>query len=155
MINLEKEIKFWQEILSLKDWEIEIQWSSQQDMPIEGAAACISSDFDNAKARIWVLKMTVPVTSESTLHTRENIVHELLHIHLERWDEKTPDVDRHRERAINQIAKGLVSLYELNSRPGSPGDSVSIAGKPNRRGIPVTRAGGGNKTGSRPAKPSN
>lgn len=155
MINLQKELKFWQSALSLRDWDIEIEWSKPEDMPLSGAQACISTDFENAKAHIWVSRMTVPVTPEAVATTRENIVHELLHVHLERWDDKAPDVERHREKAINLIAKGLVNLYELNNRPGPNRDSVSIAGKPPGRGSAIPRVSNRNKTGTGSAKPRN
>ena len=153
-MNLEKELKFWQEVLSLRDWDLKAAWTDQTEMPISNALACISVDYENSKAQIWVSKLTLPVTDQTITNTRENLVHELLHIHLERWDDKSADVERHRERAINQIAKGLVALHEFNHRHDSAGDGVSIAGKPARRGSVVTRAGSRNKTGPGPAKSS-
>lgn len=153
MINLEAELKFWQGILSLRDTDITVSWSDPEKMPINGAQACIAMDFENNKATITILKPEFLVAEDKDRAIRENLVHELLHIHLERWDEKLPDAERHRERAINMVAKGLVSLYELNRRPRVDRDSVKTTAK--YAGTKRAQHGSGsrNKARSGAAKP--
>lgn len=104
--------------MSLQDWTILAQYADQNDiMRITGgddAEACILIDQQNMTGQIWVKCDDLPASRANYYNL---ICHELLHIHLDRWQVEPGIMNEIKEQAINALAKGMVALHaQFNSR---------------------------------------
>jgi hypothetical protein len=112
---------YWQKVLRLQDWDVEVRIVRQRDMAHGGAAELRTS----SPYRAAVLTLRDPIDfkpSESIYDGRmrdmeDSIVHELLHLHTRDLnlpvaapdDESTPIEVAH-ERCIDAISAAMITL---------------------------------------------
>ena len=147
-MTLDKTLAFWQETLSLRDWEVMIDWGISAELPASAAAA-ISISPENRFAKIWIL--------EGQTEVDHLTIHELLHIWLDAWKVQDGTLDNEaKEAAINMIAKGMVQLHErLNSKSDTKYIGRQAKSKSTGRGSNKRGSSDSSKTRTRPAKPRN
>jgi hypothetical protein len=147
-MTLDKTLAFWQETLSLRDWEVMIDWGISAELPASAAAA-ISISTENRFAKIWIL--------EGQTEVDHLTIHELLHIWLDAWKVQDGTLENEaKEAAINMIAKGMVELHgRLNSKSDTKYISKQAKAKPARRGSAKSGSRRSGKAGSSSTKSRN
>lgn len=105
--ELYKLCRSWQEVLSLEDWEIKIQFSHHYDLPDNSAGSC-NYTLGSKQAVISVIypNERVPDVWE-TNSTEATIIHELLHLHFSGFTDAEYIVE---EQAINALTRALLRL---------------------------------------------
>jgi hypothetical protein len=125
--DIKKQAAYWQKLLFLQDWVLDIRVSRQWEMEDDTTLAQCSWFLHRKDAIIRVLHPTdLPGLSTKFLHGEENdydvsLVHELLHLHfapLTNPKEKYHEIAE--EQAINAISRGMVKLYRSNTTPAEP-----------------------------------
>lgn len=102
---------YWQRVLRLQDWEIEVNVARAYHMRLDGLAEC----HWQIKKRMAVINLQDPIDFDpGWLGDRDmelSLVHELLHLHLAPWSpqEGTED-DVFEEQAIHAMSKAFVEL---------------------------------------------
>lgn len=114
--NLRAQVTYWQKILYLQDWNIEVQASRHWEMPSLTLAQC--EFYLNRKDAIIRLLHPTDITGlahrfvggeESDYDI--SIVHELLHLHFAPFSTNIKHIEIAQEQAINAISRSLVKLY--------------------------------------------
>jgi len=120
MTTLDKRLAYWQNILSLGGWEIDIREAEPPHIDQDaGAMVAINSE-----------RMIASITIRSGLSEEEidhGLVHELIHLWLDSWAVDGGLDNILKEQAINMIAKGLVTLYGRINRRSDSQYSVGAA----------------------------
>lgn len=123
--DIKKQATFWQKILALQDWNVDVRISRQWEMSDQTTVAQIEWFLTRKDAILRVVHPTdLPGLSKSFIHGEENdydisLVHELLHLHfaplgLDRSDKRNEIAE---EQAINAISRGIVKLYRDRPTP--------------------------------------
>lgn len=114
--ELEHLCREWQEILSLRDWDVKPSIKRQRDFIVKGNDAEITWNIQAKTVTIKILDpIDYPEDTEWPQDMEESLVHELLHLHFALFtaDDGTAE-DIAQEQAINAIALALVRLKRGN-----------------------------------------
>jgi hypothetical protein len=113
--ELRKQLAYWQRILYLQDWTIDVRVVRQWDMGDRLTLAQCEWFLQRKDAIIQVLNPhDLPGISSRFLHSEEcdydvSLVHELLHLHFAPFHKDADDVAH--EQAINSISRGIVRVW--------------------------------------------
>lgn len=113
--ELRKQLSYWQRILYLQDWNVDIRVVRQWEMGDQTTLAQCQWFIQRKDAIIHVLHPSdLPGLSGRFLNNEEcdydvSLVHELLHLHFAPFH-KADDEIAH-EQAINAISRGMVKLW--------------------------------------------
>ena len=115
--QLKARVEYWQQQLRLKDWLIDAQIVSAEELQGMGAWAYNKMDHENRFSQIrlvdpqWAHLLCQNGPPLYPYNLEETLVHEMLHIHLRGW-EAEPDTSafEDHEFAINAIAQALMAL---------------------------------------------
>lgn len=116
-----KQTAFWQEVLALRDWNLDIQIVRPWDMEESSSLAECDWYLERKDAFIRVLHPNDLGSVQRFFIDGEeadydiSLVHELLHLHFAPFDHDEHEVVQ--EQAINAISRGLVHLYRKNNPP--------------------------------------
>ena len=116
--EVEEKLRAWQKILRLQDWFVEVEIVRKHEM-----------EWHTSKGEVWtrtnanraLIKLLDPVddTCPKTdpYDMEETLVHELLHLHMDRFEPPKEDTIRSNEleRTIDTLANVLVNLYRDRS----------------------------------------
>ena len=107
--------KDWQKVLRLQDWDISISVVRGKDMDFPDSYGLNSFDGLHKNSRIQIID---PLDLDEDVEFEENIVHELLHLHMADWLKDDGLTPPECEIAINILAQTLVGLKngDLNDR---------------------------------------
>lgn len=109
--NLQKLLKKWQKILRLEDWDIQIRWARSYELAEASSVAENLRDVPNKRCDVRVLDPIDFVNSVWPERDYElDIVHELLHTHVEAFAREFNGTDNLKEQVIETLAKALVAL---------------------------------------------
>jgi hypothetical protein len=102
----------WQKILGLQDWSITLKMKRAHDMPEDCGGTCNHMD----SKRVAIVSILDPIDYPPNAwvpHDMErDLVHELLHIHLEHWETERDGLEYYsKERAIHALSVALVNLH--------------------------------------------
>ena len=100
--EMRRECALWQDKLGLQQWKIELRHPHKGEMPEEWAA-CVSWSAEYASARILIHR------KHMTLHA---MVHELLHVCLEGYNERPRTYTPQYELALNKLTEALLDEPE-------------------------------------------
>ena len=109
---LEKQLKYWQELLRLQDWDIKVVFWSHD--ALDGAVCKIkySRNQKTATLAMRVPEDIPPIERDwpegEALDYDNSIVHELLHLKCVEMESK---VDWAEEQLTNHLSRALVKLY--------------------------------------------
>jgi len=112
--ELHKQLAYWQRILYLQDWTVELRIVRQWEMADNQTLAQCEQHLQRKDAIIYVLHpQDLPGLSSRFLNGEEcdydiSLVHELLHLHFAPFRNEN-DTTVH-EQAINAISRGLVKV---------------------------------------------
>jgi hypothetical protein len=103
----------WQKILRLEDWDFNVRLLCKNDID-DGANGTCATILDIGWAEIKISK--TPLEADGSPHDMErSLVHELLHVHFNTAIHHARKIGRTElalhERAIDQVARALVSLH--------------------------------------------
>lgn len=124
--ELNKQLEYWQKLLYLQDWTVEIRVSRPWEMSDPQALAECEWYLQRKDAIIRVLPPSDLSCVESHFLSGEaqdydiSIVHELLHLHFAPFHAK--DDETAHEQAINALSRAYVKLYRV-----SPAESLTPA----------------------------
>ncbi len=113
--ELEQLVRKWQEILRLQDWEIEVEWVTRNKLD-KGSNAEETLCVNQKAATIGVIMPEhYSVWNDKPQDIEESVVHELLHIPLQKIEnyarkEEELALDNAVESATNLIAAALIML---------------------------------------------
>jgi hypothetical protein len=101
----------WQKLLGLQDWVVTLKMKRAHDMPEDCGGTCDHMD----SKRVAIVSILDPVDYPPNAwipHDMErDLVHELLHIHLEHWKTERESLeDFSKERAVHALSEALVNL---------------------------------------------
>ena len=108
MILILKELKKWQQRLGLSDWDITVDFSTQEHISGQAKVTIYSA---SQKAKIFLLNENDRQKSDPNDQDIEfDLVHELLHIRLWSFDPLNAKGNDHilREQAMDWIARALI-----------------------------------------------
>lgn len=130
-LELRKQLAYWQRMLYLQDWTIELRIVRQWEMTDSQTLAQCENHLQRKDAIIYVLHPhDLGGLSSRFLNGEEcdydiSLVHELLHLHFAPFRNEN-DATAH-EQAINAISRGMVKVWRsTNSEPGSDALRVPI-----------------------------
>jgi hypothetical protein len=108
----ERWVREWQEVLRLRDWEVEVAVLRGRDMKAEDCEGLTSYQAKLKRARI---ELRDPIDHDGGHgfgpEPEETLVHELLHLHFATFYAKDETAEQvAQEQAIELIAHGLVTL---------------------------------------------
>lgn len=120
---------FWQKILRLQDWQIDVRFAHAREMAEESR---IGETLMNATSKAAIIKVLFPAelsAGDAVLHPiDEIIIHELLHLHFEQVAEDK-DINRlAMEQAIEATACGIAAVV-TQFKTNQPKQSVRKRGK--------------------------
>lgn len=113
--ELRKQLVFWQKVLYLQDWTIDIRIVRQWEMGDQLTLAQCEWFIQRKDAIIRVLAPSdLPGVSHRFLNDEEcdydiSVVHELLHLHFAPFHKAEDEVAH--EQAINSISRGIVKAW--------------------------------------------
>jgi hypothetical protein len=122
--DIKKQAAYWQRILYLQDWTLDVRVSRHWEMEDIATLAQVSWFIHRKDAIIRVLHPSdLPGLGGKFINGEENdydisLVHELLHLHFAPFDSKERHIEIAQEQAINAISRGIVKLYR--TPPPSP-----------------------------------
>jgi hypothetical protein len=129
--DLQQALAFYQPLLRLADWRIEVSFVHHHDLPETAVAA--SQIFEpERRSRIAILaEAEYDPDNQAKMDSEHSLVHELIHLHLELWrvEDNTPQWMQ-KEQAINMLAEALVTLRRQGGaawRNGS-GETLPVTG---------------------------
>jgi hypothetical protein len=132
--DIQKQAAYWQKLLYLQDWVLDVRVSRQWEMEDQTTLAQCSWFLHRKDAIIRVLHPSdLPGLSGKFLHGEENdydisLVHELLHLHFAPLSNQKENYHAiAEEQAINAISRGIVNLYRSNP-PTEPEKVVPTPG---------------------------
>lgn len=141
--EIENQLEFWQDILSLRDWQIEVRISRQWNMDDHLTLAQCTPFLGRKDAIIKVLDpRDLDGLRDRFLNSEErdydvSIVHELLHLHFAPFQtEDGSHLDLAEEQAVNAISRGLVRLYR-RPQPRKMEIQQTLPGMSEQDDIPV------------------
>lgn len=111
-----KQVTYWQQVLALQDWNVEVRLCRQWEMSDQFTLAETEWYLARKDAIIRVLHpKDLGGLAHRFINDEESdyditIVHELLHLHFAPFDKGNSDGVSH-EQAINAISRGMVKLY--------------------------------------------
>ena len=108
---LREELEYWQRLLRLRDWDIEILIVARVDDEDSFGGCTYSMSSKCAEIRILEPQQAALISSCAPFCPFQTLIHELVHLHFcDFWD---PDLHQPMERAIEQLANGYWRLrYE-------------------------------------------
>lgn len=115
--EIKKQAAYWQKLLYLQDWNLDIRVARQWEMEDPTVLAQCTWYIHRKDARIQVLHPSdLPGLAGKFINGEEtdydvSLVHELLHLHLAPFDSKEKYHEIAQEQAINAISRGMVHLY--------------------------------------------
>lgn len=116
--NLAAELKRWQKILRVMDWEVTAEFAHQAEIPsAECAIVQISGHHKSATIKIvWPSEFP---DYWAVGDWQNGLVHELIHLHMERFmPAKDDPAHMDAEAAISLIASALLELDRQCEEPG-------------------------------------
>lgn len=125
--EIRKQSAYWQKLLYLQDWNIDVRVSRQWEMSDNSTVAQIEWFLHRKDAILRVVHPTdLGGLSPHFINNEENdydisLVHELLHLHFAPLHTKDKEIPE--EQAINAISRAFVKLY----RGSAPNESVEQA----------------------------
>lgn len=114
--ELAKRCEYWQDVLRLRDWRIGVRVVGTEEMNQGEAGACeIHQDSKLATIKMLAEEVFNPTSDMSRLspHDPEQVlVHELLHIHMDKLFNSEADEHEHvmQEQVIEFLSQALVGL---------------------------------------------
>ena len=133
-LELHKQLAYWQRILYLQDWTVELRVVRQWEMTDHQTLAQCENHLQRKDAIIYVLHPhDLPGLSSRFLNGEEcdydvSLVHELLHLHFAPF-RNNDDATAH-EQAINAISRGMVKVWRNKDNENAPDTlSVPVMGK--------------------------
>lgn len=118
--ELHKQLAYWQKVLYLQDWNIDLRICRIWEMDDNALASC-EWFLQRKDAIIRVLHSSdIGAFSQTFINDEEcdydiSIVHELLHLHFAPFDNK--DIEIPIEQAINAISRGMVKTWRGTPTP--------------------------------------
>ena len=113
--QLDKKLKYWQKILSLRDWDIRAEIVPLNTMSNPSHAGEIEWDLQGRAASLTLVReQDYPSDAVDKTDIETTLVHELLHLHLAAIRSKYGDCENYvlfEEQAINALAKGYIKLH--------------------------------------------
>ena len=107
--QLEKKLRFWQELLRLQDWDIDISFAHHHDIDGFGHV------FWTQEKKKATINITFPNEMEGMSHKdpEKTLVHELLHLHFSTTCRRKDGSfeDKIQDASIDQVAIALLKLY--------------------------------------------
>lgn len=123
-VELQKQLVYWQEMLYLRDWTVELRISRLWEMADNGTVAQCEWYLQRKDAIIRVLHPDdLPGLHDKFLHNEEcdydvSIVHELLHLHFASFHNEQDETAH--EQAINAISRGMVRVWRAEQHIPPP-----------------------------------
>ena len=109
--ELREACKFWQEILSLEDWQVVIRFARVYEIGEDSQGRC-NWVLERKEAVILILDHQDwdPDCAFEQDHER-TIIHELCHLHFAPFfGEETPDHKIEKEQAIHAVSRALIRI---------------------------------------------
>ena len=113
--SLHTQLAYWQKVLYLQDWTVELRIVRQWEMADTGTLAQCHWYIQRKDAVISVLDpQDLAGVAPKFLNSEEcdydiSIVHELLHLHFAPFHREEDETSH--EQAINAISRGMVKIY--------------------------------------------
>src|SRR3990172_9860518 len=133
-LELRKQLAYWQRVLYLQDWTVELRVVRQWEMTDNQTLAQCENHVQRKDAIIYVLHPhDLPGLSSRFLNGEEcdydiSLVHELLHLHFAPFRNEN-DTTAH-EQVINAISRGMVKVWRnKDNENGSDALCVPVMGK--------------------------
>ena len=123
-VELHKQLVYWQEMLYLRDWTVELRVVRQWEMSDAGTLAQCEWYLQRKDAIIKVLHPDdLPGLRHRFLNNEEcdydvSLVHELLHLHFAPFH--TEEDETAHEQAINSISRGMVKVWRAEQNIPPP-----------------------------------
>jgi hypothetical protein len=120
--EIRKQAAYWQKLLYLQDWNIDLRVSRQWEMSDHTTVAQIEWFLHRKDAILRVVHPTdLPGLAHHFINDEEadydiSIVHELLHLHFAPLHTKDTEIPE--EQAINAISRAFVKLYRVPTPEG-------------------------------------
>ena len=126
--DIRKQAAYWQKLLHLQDWNLDVRVSRQWEMDDASTLAQCSWYIHRKDAVIRVLHPSdLPGIGSKFIKGEENdydisLVHELLHLHFAPITRlhKEESYEIYEEQAINAISRAFVELYRNQPVPIPP-----------------------------------
>ncbi len=114
--ELEQLCREWQEILSLRDWDVKPSIKRGRDFASSGNEAEINWELQTRTATIYILDpIDYPDDTKWEQDIESSLVHELLHIYFAPFNATDGTLEKvAQEQAINAISLALVKLKRGN-----------------------------------------
>lgn len=128
---VEAQLRYWQQVLRLQDWNISLQVVRQHDLGDPEAIAECQYYIDRKDAFIRVIPPSDLDKFEETFMAGEardydvTLTHELLHLHFAGFDD--PQHEQEQEQVINTLSRALVKLYR-EAGPSKPPPTMTKPG---------------------------
>jgi hypothetical protein len=111
--QLQQDLDYWQKVLRLQDWDVEVNVVRARDMTLENSAAAVTWVLPKRMASVTIMDpIDYPPGLMGEQDQEVSLVHELLHLHYAPFDEtekgSLPEVML--EQSIEAISRALVLL---------------------------------------------
>lgn len=122
--ELQKQLTYWQKVLYLQDWTIDLKLARSWEMPDHSTLASCHWYLQRKDAFIQVLHPDdIAGVSKLFIGGEEcdydiSLVHELLHLHFAAFHREEDET--HHEQAINAISRGMVKMWRESNPPTTP-----------------------------------
>ena len=133
-LELRKQLAYWQRVLYLQDWTVELRVVRRWEMSDNQTLAQCENHLQRKDAIIYVLHPhDLPGLASRFLNGEEcdydvSLVHELLHLHFAPF--RSNDDATFHEQAINAISRGIVKVWRNKDNENVPDTlSVPVMGK--------------------------
>ncbi len=116
--TLHVQLAYWQKVLYLQDWTVELRIVRQWEMADSGTLAQCHWYIQRKDAVVYVLDpQDLAGVASKFLNDEEcdydiSLVHELLHLHFAPFHREEDETFH--EQAINSISRGMVKVYRDN-----------------------------------------
>ena len=121
---VKKQLKYWQQVLRLQDWNIELRIVRQHELGDPDALAECEYYLERKDAFIRIVppidldKFDSSYLEEEARDYDVTIIHELLHLHFALFDD--PQYECAHEQVINTLSRAFAKIYRLPStEPGT------------------------------------
>lgn len=117
--QLQERLAYWQKVLRLSDWIVDVNITRERDMTRTGIAAEVEWTLQKKMASIRILDaVDYPTGLMDTQDMEQSLVHELLHLHLapisDHFSNDNDIYNLFEEQAIDSIADALVRVSREN-----------------------------------------